>query len=664
MKKICLHIVWLLLALPSANGGDEPESLSPPAQSDFEWFSRLGFPDVKGCPFVRVATGSWSRTGNEPPCNQYLNTFLLTSTDTNFATFSVDLFQRTFNSTTNGMPEHQRVGFEPLDLKVEAAAFLQRLAQLKEGEDLFDRLGEQISKRSYTFIFAWGCWRNGLNAEAEKLYRLSKTLRYGIEEIDEDNFQHTLEQEISHAIMWRAVMDFGRTSISRPELLAKFQAFVANYPNSEYQERAKQTVEMLTRMIAEDVAHANAVPTNHVLQPIEDRVHELIFRLRDQHGEQHGQPDWCDIFNDFHGTTNTPAHELVSIGYPAVPQLIAALEDPTFTRSVGYWRDFTFSHNVLTVGDCAMQILGRITGKYFYMPTHTAGYMSADKKAEEAHRLAVEWWAEFQTKGERRMLIEGVAAGSGSAVAQAAMLKERFPDSLISASIQAARASTNRRITQYFIQTIESNPSPEAQAFMKNILREGTAVCKATAAQMLVRGNRIETISAMIQEWDRHTNAVPPFDFESSLPIAHFLAAMDSPDAIAALKHNLDMRPASIKNAVINEVAGCTSSSDFCMFNNIREGSASENALVEEFLISFLPDKSPLELRLHDYYWKSRPGMRICDEAAYYLNQLWPKRYAFYVDTTLIGQVEKTVRDHDRQIAAILAVWKQAQPEK
>jgi len=42
---------------------------------------------------------------------------------------------------------------------------------------------------------------------------------------------------------------------------------------------------------------------------------------------------------------------------------IPALDDDSFTRSVGYFRDFVFSHTVLRVRDVAAAVLARITGQ-------------------------------------------------------------------------------------------------------------------------------------------------------------------------------------------------------------------------------------------------------------------------------------------------------------
>ena len=51
-------------------------------------------------------------------------------------------------------------------------------------------------------------------------------------------------------------------------------------------------------MVAQDEAHSKNGPANFDALPVDQRVHELIFQLRDQNGRQWSQPGWCDIFND------------------------------------------------------------------------------------------------------------------------------------------------------------------------------------------------------------------------------------------------------------------------------------------------------------------------------------------------------------------------------
>jgi hypothetical protein len=88
-------------------------------------------------------------------------------------------------------------------------------------------------------------------------------------------------------------------------------------------------------MIAEDEVHAKAGSTNLSSLSVDDQVRELIYRLRDQNGHQMIYPGRCDICCEWGGTTNSPVHQLVRLGYPAVPWLIGILESDTLARSLG-----------------------------------------------------------------------------------------------------------------------------------------------------------------------------------------------------------------------------------------------------------------------------------------------------------------------------------------
>ena len=69
-------------------------------------------------------------------------------------------------------------------------------------------------------------------------------------------------------------------------------------------------------MIAEDEVHAKAGSTNLSSLSVDDRVRELIYRLRDQNGHQMIYPGRCDICCEWGGTTNSPVHQLVRLGTP------------------------------------------------------------------------------------------------------------------------------------------------------------------------------------------------------------------------------------------------------------------------------------------------------------------------------------------------------------
>ena len=93
-------------------------------QSDLEvieWFDQLSFPNFENSKCVRVATGNWSKSGNEQAQNSYIIAFLLSEQNDSFTVFTRDLFTRTYTKSPLDTPLHEVVAFEVLDLGSEAA---------------------------------------------------------------------------------------------------------------------------------------------------------------------------------------------------------------------------------------------------------------------------------------------------------------------------------------------------------------------------------------------------------------------------------------------------------------------------------------------------------------------------------------------------------------
>lgn len=621
-------LMFALMATESATRGADTNNiaeLSQEAKTNFEWFSDLGFPDLNGCPFVRVATGRWFQSGNEPRQNQYVDGFLIASNTTNFTVFTMDLFKNALAYSANGAPEYARVAFEPIALQDTVNAVLTN--HLNEGveQNMMRRFGAAISERVEFFALAWACWRNGLNPDAEKLFRRAKLVTRGNEPPDESDFHTRLEKDIAYGMMWRAVLGFGDPSASRLQLLAEFEAIATNYPDSEYEQRAKDTVGILTRMIAEDEAHAKIAPTNLDSLPVEDRVRELIFELRDQNGQQWSQPGSCDIFLDRRGT-NSPAARLVSIGYPAVPLLIIALDAPTFTRSVGFGRNFFFSHTVLTVGDCAVAILEKISGQSFYRAASSSGYMSNENKNAVTRKAVEAWWSEFQKKGEEQMLIDGTEAGDGNAPSQAEILVEHYPKRALEPLIKGTEAATDEWVKARLVQLFEKFDSPKALAFLDKIMRVGTASPSVIAAEILNRKGKHEAIHVMIQKWkDAKTT-------DETGSLAGFLANLDSPEAIEALGQNLAGRSIRDRMGIVNVVGESgTWAGDLSATNR----SAATLEAIEKLLVTELQDDGQVMGESGSRMDKSYIDPRVCDMAGFQLNQRWPKRYDFDLSASL-----------------------------
>src|SRR6266705_2712399 len=85
----CIAFAGLFCHVTSCHG--DLSGLSSNAREDFEWFSSLGFPDVKGCPCVRLENGgSWTAKG-ELIRIDYITAFVLATNAGNRKLFTADL---------------------------------------------------------------------------------------------------------------------------------------------------------------------------------------------------------------------------------------------------------------------------------------------------------------------------------------------------------------------------------------------------------------------------------------------------------------------------------------------------------------------------------------------------------------------------------------------
>lgn len=548
----------------------EPVALTPQARQDFEWFSTLGFPDLKGCPFVRVATGFWWRNqaSDDPPQQNIFKAFLLATNNFGFRVFTLDLAENSFTQTNPIANGNTRPGFEVLELSKEVAEVLGAFRNPPAREDESRLFGTLLRSQSEVFTLAWGCWRNGLDSDAQQLYEQVQKMRSrngGLAAASDT--RATLEKDLGMDMYYRGLGSFGNTAVSRPQLLAQLESIVSNYPHSEYAERAKPIADVLRRMVSEDEAHAKLARTDLDQLPVDEQVRELIFRLRDQTGFQSSNPGTCSIFYPFPGEPNTPAHQLLKLGYAAVPQLIAALDDQSFSRSVGLG-PASVPNTVLTVGDCAQQILERIAGKTFFVSRisrypSTAGDEQAQRldsllngmsgasnslpengNISTTIRAAESWWAGVQQKGEKQVLIEAVVSAGQDAPAQAEILCQRYPDIAAATIVRGAKAATNSWVHARLVEIVTKLDEPQVTDFLRQEMSSASSPTdrERAASGLRARGKDEEAMRAMLHDWETSGGGMG------------FLADSDSVPAIQALGRGLRQRPVSTRYQVVRRI--------------------------------------------------------------------------------------------------------------
>ncbi len=645
------------------------------AHSDFKWFGTLGFPDVKELPHVRVATGWWSQSGSNPPVMDYWNGFLLKSNATCFTVFTPDLSTWTFTNSANSVPEKKRVGFEIVDLRRGAQIRLDHLRKPSE-EDRWKYYSRRASEQTEVFVLAWACWRQGFESQALDLYweagklprpfewQLGKMTwrqklsmyaerlksRFGKGTSPKAPLRESLEKNIGDVVMAHAVEDFSNPSLSRFDLLREFEAILRNYPHSVQRERAGKTVEVLKRMIAEDRARATERPRDFVRLAPGEQIEELIFQLRDQFGYRYG------VFDDYGDRTNTPPHQLARLGYSAVPQLIATLDSDTLSRVVeggGFTSgpfDPSYIAPVLTVGDCAGDILERITGRSFFAARDAARSSATNGGSSLRRKAADAWWAEFQKKGERQMLVEGVLRADYDVQAQAILLRKHFPDGAASVLIQGIEGTTNSRACVELIEQLDEIGDATGDVFLHEEMIKGpTTEARVAAAHGVRKRDKKAAVSAMIREWEMLRATTSVHDDDDPTPLIHFLAGSDSLEAVSALTSNLVHRTVDIRYTVIGAFGD-----SYEMYDRDGPGSFSPVVVAaeEKCLVTELEDTeryTGMSLTRND---KSVSEPRICDMAAWYLSERWPARYSF--------DISKSLESRERQRIECINSWRKA----
>jgi hypothetical protein len=627
-----------------------PPSRAPSAEERskaFAWFKALGFPDVKEIKFVRGATGRWLQFGDEPPRNDYIRGFLLQEKGDRFTIVSLSLLTETFTKTPAGTAIHRRIGYEASELAAGATAYLRALQKVtEEGGDNFRFRGyAYLHQRTETFVLAWVCWRNGLDKLAADLFdyaaKMPTGYGYNGDKPPTRRLRDLVADDLADAEMWRAVMAFEDPDMSRPRLLERFERICKNYHYSEHHKRAKETVALLRKMVKEDEEHAAKKPAKTFAQlSKKEQIAERIFRLRDQ----------GDIFDDLREVKkDTPAHELMERGYDAVPQLIEALEDQRFTRSVSFDHRFYSSQYILRVGDRALAILERIAAQSFWRPTSTFSHISKDKGkgVADAKRKVQAWYDEIQKKGEKRFLIEATERGDGDSYNQALRLIERYPDAAlpaILAGIKAAKDEEHRELLVDAVGTIKGDgPLP----FLLREVREGpSAYGRVVAAEALHKRGRPDGVSAMIREWKGHQSprsqqGQRPRDRDATAIglglVAGFLASSGEVDAIKALAKDFRKLPVNLRMMVIQEFGRSGSLSVLRTGDSgaLQPGGKSApkkkdlHEAIEELLIVELDDIDELVGMSGTWDGKHFSDPRLCDVAGHILSQREPDLYSF-----------------------------------
>lgn len=514
--------------------------------------------------------------------------------------------------------------------------------------------------RLKAFILSRHCARIGERKLSNDLFVLAATMNTR-ESAEEREFAAILEKEFAEALIWRMILAFGDVSVGRPTLKRWFEWFASKFGKTEFGDRARKTAEILKRMVDEDREHEN-LKTPFANLPRDDQIRELIFQLRDQTGQQTSWPGSCGILRDggfsFPGAAlqegTTPAHRLLAFGNDAVPLLIEALDDDSFTRALGFCRPWFFSHVVLRVGDCALRLIQRLTGWTFYQRRSTSGEMVPDGDAPTVKKKVREWWEAYQVKGRRRMLIEAVEKGDYDGYLLAYELVKNHPDAALAALTKAVENCSWNDYRSYFVSWIADLPGNDQTPFLEKELETGpTLACRLHAASGLLSRGHPSAFPFLEKQWlDLKTRENT--DWHDVEILVRILVFCRRPAGLKLLRKDLGQYRDDVRYKVVD--AFQYGNREYYIESKEKGEKCSPDdkcAILEEIeglLVDLLNDRSATRCSM------GLPGggsvePRICDLAARAISSIWSEKYAFDVglsEAERDGMIRAILERHGR----------------
>jgi hypothetical protein len=680
--------------------------LSADALADFAWFSTLGFPDVKDKPFGSYHPGLGQSVVNPTDVYGDIQGFLLSQTNDNSTVLTLTLAQTTFNSADPAGPGNLKMGpFKSLSLNTTATAVAQSLVNPPSPAPTPDPItglprspySRYLSRRTQVFILAWACWRNDLPALAAHLYESAQKLP--------DPAHPTAPIPDFHAVLQSDLGDLAFATcletlrdpspgFTRSTFVAQLQTLLKNYPLCDQAPLVQHIITSFQETIAEDAAHAVISASDLAKLPLDQRIAELIYQLRnvtgggDFYSQGNLGPMWGnpfltrDLYN--HPPSGHPevppsaADQLFDLGLPAVPQLIAALNDITYTRNA-VMGGFAGNNTIQHVGQCAAEILGAIAGRSFCPPDSSPFWdgtwqlvrTDAEAVPPSVQQAIVAWWTAVQTQGEKQILINGVAAGDRNSWRQAPILLQKYPAAAAPAILLGIANTTTAglrpdspefmeksNVHDALIDELILSDDPRTIAYLLNLFLHSSDIFTRTRyAPSLIRHGHPEIVPIMIQEW--HTQVAQPHPDRGSrlTTILDFLAQSNSPDAITTIALDLPKfsptRRTMIMGSLVHGLGGGGVYGD-----DHWPVSPATRAAYEKLFVGELSDTAPCPL-MSDYMRSANSRVqiqspRLSDFAAYALAANFPAQYQFDLSAPPAAR--------DAQIAAIQATYSKTHP--
>lgn len=391
-------MIGSLFFLSALAVGQEP-ARPPSGQERTELFAqwdRFEFPSTVGAPAVRVRYWGGEVLG-----------FLLSEGPDGGRVLLTNLREVDGVEAGSESSDASSATYERVDLAEAVWAYLDDVrGDRSRQRDMFG-----LPARAQLVHLARICDRRGRGELVEPLLAEASSRR---EFLDRTHRRYSLSErvwgDLERTLRLRAWVELD-DSEERREAFARF---ARRFPESRYAAEAESFVRVLERMIAEE----SSIAPEEGLAELEGvaLVDALVARLRYARGHGpsiNGGP--ATLFAAEVGEPPNGADRLVALGDLALPALVAACDDDTLTW-IAYPGRADSDPTIRTVGDCAQEILARITGES-RRPHGPAAWKT--------------WWARRHADREVAAAIDAILAGAPDSPEVARALEETHAEDTV-----------------------------------------------------------------------------------------------------------------------------------------------------------------------------------------------------------------------------------------
>jgi hypothetical protein len=646
-----------------------PSPLTADEKEFFTWWDTLGYPDVTRLPFVKLWTPYHDHDAAANDESWPEGAFLLREDGRKFMVFHTDLTVERLEATEADPKDKpdRRTAFERADLERYVRGGIEKLEKVGpevpwfSKPDPFDAHRWSIPNQAFRIaVLARACAGHGLDDLAHALLdrarheetRPAMTQQWGKDDprprASLDAIKASIEAEADD-VLTRSFSDASRTwsnLLSDAERWARgFAPHLLTSPDG--------MVAQLRRIVEDE-----KTIRDHPLRPFEsltqdERIERLIHDLRDV-----GTFDQDSRQSDQEKKPPNAAEQLKTIGFPAVPALIDALDDERLSRSVhtefsfhGQYRD---SASGQRVGDLAWEILDHLSGGTLEKAPHGGPPTSGQPTKRQ---IAQRWYASVKGRGEVAVLADAVKKGGDGSRAAADRLVKLDPAATVEAlEIGITAAPSGRGSRENLVYALVAIKTDAATAALLRLLPalHGSDAGVTVASSLFRRGRRAG-LDDLIRKWKEEANGnsgpfgTPAFRHGFG-DVVTALVATKEINAVHALAEGLSSRGVHDRLGVI-QAFWPTQRPTGLPGADATPPSEEVERTIEALLADRLEDVERIKgMTMGGEAVGQQPI--IGEIAAWTLAQRYPKRYTFDPDGS----------PHDREAQRIAAanVWRAA----